>query len=144
MTRHTYETFDGEEGLPARRLKPPARLVGRVRVVFAQTVANCAAEQFKPSDSPLLERYAEVVVFAETAFAKLSEQGAVIGEKISPWFWVHASAVKTLNALALRLRLSPQSRSQRAPKTVATPSSYYDTMELEEEGSDDDDGFKPS
>ena len=29
--------------------------------------------------------------------------------KLSPWFTIHASATKTLNGLALRLRLGPQS-----------------------------------
>ena len=142
MTRHTYETFDGEEGLPAHRLKPPARLTGRVRVLFAQTVANCAAEHFRASDSPLLERYVEACAFAEEAAGKINEQGAVIGDKPSPWFTVFTSATKSMTNLALRLRLSPQGRALRAPKTQPMPRSYYDEME-DEEGSDDDD-FKPS
>jgi hypothetical protein len=33
--------------------------------------------------------------------------------------------------MALRLRISPQARAPKAPKTVPAPTSYYDRMELE-------------
>jgi hypothetical protein len=93
---------------------------------------------FTGPNRPLLERYADVSAIAEKAAAEMAACGAVIDGRPSPWFVVHASAVKTMNALALRLRISPQSRAPRAPKTLAAPKSYYDLMD--EEGDDADDG----
>jgi phage terminase small subunit len=143
--RSTYQTLDTEEysGEAApRRLKPSARMQGRARNIFNETVNDCAIGHFRKSDRPLLERYAEAAVLAEQAADKMAARGAVINDKPSPWFSIYVSATKTMNNLALRLRISPQSRSPRAPKTLATPQSYYDTMELtpEESGNDDGDG----
>ena len=137
--RHTYETFDtpefGRETTP-RRLRPSSRLTGRRRSIFTETVADCAMGHFRKSDRPLLERYCEACALAEQAAAKLAELGVVVDGKLSPWFPAHASACKTANNLALRLRLSPQSRSPRAPKTQAAPPSYYDLMEDDDDGGD--------
>jgi phage terminase small subunit len=142
--RSTYTTYDAVEYSGAatpRRLRPSARLKGRERALFIETVNDCAIGHFRKSDRPLLERYVEACALAEQAADELAEHGVVVDGKLSPWFPAHASACKTANNLALRLRLSPQSRSPRAPKTVAAPMSYYDTMELTpEEDSDDDDG----
>jgi len=99
--RSTYETLDSVEytGERTRRLRPPARLQGRAKAIFIETVSGCAVGHFRASDLPLLER--------------------------------HQSATKTIAGLALRLRLGPQSRSPRAPKTAAAPTSYYEELELE-------------
>jgi phage terminase small subunit len=138
--RSTYQTLDTEEfsgDAAPRRLRPSNRLTGRSRDIFTETVNDCALGHFRKSDRALLERFADVSAIAEKAAAEMAAGGAVIEGKPSPWFIVHASAVKTMNALALRLRLSPQSRAPRAPKTLAAPSSFYDTMTLE---GDDGDG----
>jgi hypothetical protein len=104
--------------------------------VFIKTVSGCAVGHFRASDLPLLERYAEACALAEQAAEKLAVEGAVVDDKLSPWFTAHQGACKTVSSLALRLRLGPQSRAPRAPKTVAAPTSYYEELELE--GSDDD------
>jgi hypothetical protein len=138
--RKTYETDDADDysGQGTRRLKPPARLQGRERQVFVDTVLGCAAGHFQPADLPLLERYAEAVALAEQAAGELTSTGAVTSDgKPSAWFAIHASACKTVTTLALRLRLGPQSRAPRAPKTTSSATSFYDRMELE---GDDDDG----
>jgi phage terminase small subunit len=141
--RSTYTTYDapefGGEATP-RRLRPSARLKGRERALFTETVADCAMGHFRKSDRPLLERYCEACALAEQAAAKLAELGVVVDGKLSPWFPAHASACKTANNLALRLRLSPQSRSPRAPKTLPAPQSYYDVMDLTEDSDDGGDG----
>lgn len=63
-------------------------------------------------------------------------------DRPSPWFAIHERATKGLVALALRLRLGPQSRASKAPKSEpAANLSYYDGMTLE--GRDDDDDVKP-
>ena len=134
--------FDGEG---SKRLRPPQRLQGRAKAIFIDTVSGCDPRHFRSADLPLLERYAEACAMCEQAAEKLAAEGMVVDDKVNPWFSVHASATKTVNGLALRLRLGPQSRAPRAPKTVPAPTSYYETLELE--ANDDDDGtggVKPS
>jgi phage terminase small subunit len=80
----------------------------------------------------LLCRWAELTVMAEQAAGELQASGMVTADgKVSPWFSIHQQATKSLNALALRLRLGPQSRARKAPKTLAAPLSYFDLQELE-------------
>jgi hypothetical protein len=139
--RSTYTTYDTPEfsGEAApKRLRPSARLTGRARSIFTETVNDCAMGHFRKSDRPLLERFAETSALAEHAADEMATNGVVREDRASPWFGVYVSAIKTMNNLALRLRLSPQSRSPRAPKTVAAPSSFYDTWEPEENEGDDD------
>jgi hypothetical protein len=54
----------------------------------------------------------------------------------SPWLAVHSSAVRSMVALAVKLRLSPKARTpgQRAGK--APSMSYYDIMRLERQHED--------
>ena len=140
MARH-YRTDDvlDYSGQATRRLRPPARLKGRARAIFVATVSGCATEHFRSSDLPFLERFAESSALAEEAAEKLADEGMVTHDnKLSPWFAAHQAATKTMNSLALRLRLTPQSRSPRAVKTQPGPQSYYDLMKLE--GSRDGDG----
>lgn len=78
---------------------------------------------------------------AEQAAGELQAQGMVTADgKVSPWFTIHQQATKTLNALALRLRLGPQSRVNKAPKTRAGMVSYYERMMLEGELDDTTNG----
>jgi hypothetical protein len=80
----------------------------------------------------LLCRWAEVTVMAEMAAAELQANGLLAPDrKPSVWFRIHLEATKALSGLALRLRLGPQSRAPRAPKTKAASISYYDRMTLE-------------
>ena len=54
--------------------------------------------------------------------------------KLSPWFAIHQKTTKAMTGLALRLRLSPQSRVAKASKkTPAAPVSYYERMRLLED-----------
>ena len=139
MGRH-YDTDDVLEfdGRATRRLHPPKRLSGRAKAIFIETVSGCDPRHFRSSDLHLLERYAEAMALSEQAAAMLAEEGSVVDGKVSSWFLVHQGATKTASGLALRLRLGPQSRAPRAPKTEpVTATSYYDQLELE---GDDDDG----
>jgi len=71
---------------------------------------------------------------AEQAARELAASGIVAADgRVSPWFSIHQQATKGLTALALRLRLGPQSRASKAPKTLAGPVSYYDRRTLEGE-----------
>jgi len=136
--RH-YDTDDVLEfdGRATRRLRPPARLQGRAKAVFIETVTGCDPRHFCSSDVHLLERYAEATAAAEQAAEKLAAEGSVVDGKVSPWFQVHQGAAKTASGLALRLRLGPQSRAPRAPKTEPmAATSYYEQLELEGDDAD--------
>jgi len=143
VARHYEDDTVDFTGEATRRLRPPPRLQGRAKEIFIATVTGCDPRHFCPADLPFLERFAESSALAEEAAAKLVEEGVVVDGKPNPWFAVHQASCKTMNALALRLRLTPQSRSPRAPKTVPAPTSYYETLELEA-NDDDGTGSKPS
>jgi phage terminase small subunit len=142
MARHYEDDTVDFTGEATRRLRPPSRLQGRAKDIFIEVVTGCDPRHFRPADLPLLERYAEACALAEKAAEMLAAEGAVVDDKVNPWFSVHASATKTVNGLALRLRLGPQSRAPRQPKTIPQPTSYYERLELEAD--DDDGGTKPS
>ena len=77
-------------------------------------------------------------MLADRAAAEMATGNLVENGLPSPWIAIHEKATKQLIALSLRLRLSPQSRMDKAPKTQAAKDlSYYDRMLLE---GDDDDG----
>src|SRR5262249_19131437 len=140
--RQPHETLDVVPyGLDHRRLRPPDSLGEPERRAFADLVLSCPVAQFQAADLPLLCRWAELTVMAETAAGELTAGGMVTRDgKISPWFAIHERATKGLVALALRLRLAPQSRAKKAPKVKPGPVSYYDRMRVLE-GELGDDGL---
>jgi phage terminase small subunit len=127
--------------LGSQRLQPPASLGEAERLAFIDLIASVPAAQFQASDVPLICRWCEACVMAETAAAELREHGMVVstkeGQKPSPWFTIHQQATKTMKDLALRLKLSPQARHAKAPKTIAQSMSAYERLAME--GDDDND-----
>ena len=120
------------------RLRPPASLSEPQKAAFLDLVTACPATQFEPSDIPLLVRWCELCVMAESANVELQASGMLAPDgKPSPWFRIHLEATKALSGLALRLRLGPQSRTPKAPKTKTTTVSYYERMTLEGISRDD-------
>jgi hypothetical protein len=104
------------------------------RQLFLDVVLANDPTHFKPSDMPLLCRYAEANALAARAAAALLQAGPiVVGNKLSPWLTVHAAATKEASALAMRLRLSPQARMPNNPKRSQQPLSVYERMRLERE-----------
>jgi phage terminase small subunit len=130
-------------GLPDGRLRPPASLGQLEKQAFLDLISRVPAGQFRESDLPLLCRWCEASVMAEQAAGELAAGGMVVDGRVSPWFGIHERATKSLVALALRLRLSPQARADKAPKALPGPVSYYDLKALEN-GGDDDDKVEPS
>jgi len=97
--RHTYETFDTPEfsGEAApRRLKPSARLTGRARAIFTETVADCVLGHFKPSDRPILEAYCRAAALVEQAGEELAGHSPVIKDKPSPWVGIYVAAEQNI------------------------------------------------
>jgi hypothetical protein len=136
--RTPFETTDAVPyGVNKRRLSPPASLGDAERQAFLDLVTTCPAGQFQPSDLPLLCRWAELVVMAETAAKTMAREGMLKPDgKPSGHFAIHRETVRALNGLALRLRLGPQSRAQKAPRRTVSPVSYYERTQLLEDASD--------
>jgi len=122
-------TAFGEPG----RLSPPATLGEAEKRAFLDLVMSCPAGQFAPCDLPLLSAWSETVALRERMATRMAVEGE-LDEKGKPSgaFTIHKEATKTLNSLALRLRVSPQSRMQKAPKREVSVS-YYERLELEAE-----------
>jgi phage terminase small subunit len=103
------------------------------RQLFVDIVLANDPTHFKPSDLPLLCRYCEANAMAARAAAAMAKPEAMVNEdEASPWVSVYVAMTKTAAGLAIRLRLSPQSRMPHGPpKRPAQPVSYYDRMRLE-------------
>jgi len=99
-----------------QRLDPPDCLAPDERRRFVELVGACDPQHFRASDLPLLCRYVEADALAERAAMELQATGPVVDGKASPWLVVQEKAVRAMVALSMRLRLSPQSRTD--PKTV--------------------------
>jgi hypothetical protein len=142
--RKPFTTYDVQPFGAWDRLKPPASLGKPERRAFFDLISRVPAGQFCEADLPLICRWAELTVMAEQAAGELAAQGMVTADgKVSPWFSIHQQATKGLTLLALRLRLGPQSRASKAPKTLVGELSYYDRRALED-GLDDEDEAEPS
>ena len=138
MGRKPFITTDVVEfGADSRRLQPPDCLGELQKRAFIDLITSVPRGQFRASDLPLLARYAELVVMAETAAFHLGADGMVTPEgQVSPWFRVHRDVSRELRVLSQRLRLDPKARTKKAPKTQTGHVSYYEEMNLE--GYDDD------
>ena len=97
-------------------LKPPAHLGKDERRRFIDLVESVDTTHFRPGDLPLICRYVEADALAERAAAELRRDGPVLDGKPNAWLTVQEKSVRALVALSMRLRLSPQSRTD--PKTV--------------------------
>ena len=97
----------------APRLEPPDSLSPNARIIFNQIINNVDPTHFSEVDLPLLEGYANSAALSTEAAHHLSEAGAVVDGKVSPWLGVAEKAHKQLVALSARLRICPQSRFDR-------------------------------
>jgi len=139
--RKPFTTIDVSPfDMPVERLQPPPHLGHAATRIFRSLVASVPAAQFKPSDLSLVCRWCEWTAIADRAAAEIAT-GELVDEhgRPSPWIAIAERASKQLVALSLRLRLGPQSRASKAPKTEAPgQQSYYERMAAE--GNEDGDG----
>jgi phage terminase small subunit len=110
------------------RLEPPASLGGVARETFVTVVGGTEPGHFHLSDLPLLCRYCEAVSLAKRCEEELARTLTVRG-KPSPYVEILASAVRSIDLMATKLRLSPRARvaSARSPRQQG-PMSYYDRI----------------
>jgi phage terminase small subunit len=109
-----------------KRLKPPATLSELACKEFTRIVAAEPAAHFKESDLSLLVQYCEAVAMAERAVHELQRDDAPVR-----WLTLWEKATRTMTALSMRLRISPQSRAPNNPKREKL--SWYERMALERE-----------
>jgi hypothetical protein len=115
-----------------QRLSVPDSLSDAAKRHFVDLVTTTHSRHVHPSDIPLLSRWAELCAIAERAEFEMSRPNGLVTPdgKQTVWFGIHASATKSLNGLALRLRLGPQSRQPKQSKKVVESVSYYDEMRM--------------
>jgi len=110
-------------------VQPPATLSKPARAVFLDLVGDCHPEHFEDSDVGLLCQYCEAQAMAERAAAELQNGTG----KTADWalkLWEKAN--KVMSGLALRLRLGPQSRREKAK--VERPLTWDEKFRLEKFG----------
>jgi phage terminase small subunit len=106
----------------------PDGLSPAARKEFLRVVMTEKATHFTASDLSLLVQYCEACALAERAIAHLQRNTA------PRWLTTWQTAVKVMKDLAMRLRLSPQSRQPNNPSRKAPERlSFYDRMVLEGE-----------
>jgi phage terminase small subunit len=99
---------------PPPHLAPSPDAPEAVVAVFREILAATPADHFRPGDVPLIQAYAEAIVLARQAAQELTATGPVIGGRTSPWIVVQEKAHRSIAAMAMRLRLSPQHRADRS------------------------------
>jgi len=105
------------------RLEPPKALGEGAARVFRSLVASVDSGHFTRADLPLLVEYSRAVVQADHAQREIDAEGAVVDGKASPWIVVQEKSIRAMVALSMRLRLSPQSRLDRATAGAKSRSS---------------------
>lgn len=92
------------DGTPSR-LATPTGLTTKERALFLQLVNACSPNHLRAADTPLLVTYVQAALLAR----ELGRDP----KKTREW----ERAARTMAALAVRLRLTPQSRTR--PETIA-------------------------
>jgi integrase len=87
------------------------------RRIFIETVAAVPPDHFAAEDAVLLAEYVRVAALARRASEELAVS-ATAGDRPSPWPEVHSQAVRSLDRLAVRLRLG---RPRHVRKTAEHP-----------------------
>jgi phage terminase small subunit len=114
-----------------KRLRPPDGLSEGARTEFLRVVGCEKPTHFTKSDLSLLSQYCEAARLAEKSIAEAMKENPPNQRWLAAW----REATRTMKDLALRLRLSPQSRqSHNHTRPGSTPRSLniYDRMRLAE------------
>jgi phage terminase small subunit len=98
-------------------IEPREGLSPEIDEIFRAIVAAVPVEHFRPADGHLVEQYSQAILLARRAYAELEQSGPIREDgKRSPWVDVLEKAHRSSVALAAKLRLAPQQRTD--PKTT--------------------------
>jgi phage terminase small subunit len=118
-----------------KRLKPPETLSEGARAEFGRVVTAEKADHFRRSDLSMLCQYCESAALAEVAIKEARRESPPNARWLAAW----REATRTMKDLALRLRLSPQSRQTHNHTRPEPRLSYYEREALGLEDGDSDD-----
>jgi len=108
-------------------IQSPNSLSEPARKAFIALVASLPPDHFEAADRSLIARYAVASVLAEGAETTL-QADPTDTKALALW----EKATRTMSALALRLRLGPQSRREKAK--VQRPLTWTDEFRLRQTG----------
>ena len=109
-------------------VQPPPTLSEAAKEIFLDLVSSVDPAHFENSDVGLLSQYCEAQAMAERAAAVLSGTGEAADWALRLW----EKANKVMSGLALRLRLGPQRRREKAK--VERPLTWDEKFRLEKFG----------
>jgi hypothetical protein len=109
-----------------KRLHPPPGLSEAARAEFLRIICCERPDHFRDSDLSMLCQFCEAAALAELAIKEALRESPPNGRWMMSW----REGTRTMKDLALRLRLSPQSRMPNNPKRPERVS-YYERQELE-------------
>jgi len=109
-------------------VQPPATLSDPARKIFLELVASCDPAHFEDADVGILAQFCEAQALAERAAQELQKESPPNSRWLAAW----KEGTKTMKDLALRLRLSPQSRREKAK--VKRPLTWDENFRLEKFG----------
>ena len=96
-----------------------------------QVVSGCKPGHFTGGDVPILVAYCQSLAQLARANRALAKEGDVLDNgKINPWCLVAEKAGRAVAMYCMRLRCSPQARSQYV-KAADEPMSVYDRLKLQ-------------
>jgi hypothetical protein len=123
------------DGKPSR-LRPREGAPKSVKAIFHEVVMSVPADHFRPADGYLVEAYAQVIALGREAYDLLERDGTTLPDgRLSPQVTALEKYHRSSVALAARLRLAPQSRTEAksTARQKLGPMSVYDMMDLEED-----------
>jgi len=109
-------------------VQPPVTLSDPARKIFLELVASCDPAHFEDADVGILAQFCEAQALAERAAQELQKESPPNSRWLAAW----KEGTKTMKDLALRLRLSPQSRREKAK--VKRPLTWDENFRLEKFG----------
>jgi hypothetical protein len=127
MPRRSRADIEMDEVAPPSRavtLAAPESLSPAARAAFVTLVGSCEPGHFQDCDVSLIARYAVAIIMCERAEAAL-QADPNDGKALALW----EKATRAMSGLALRLRLGPQSRREKAK--VGRPLSWSDRFALD-------------
>jgi hypothetical protein len=136
MPRQTSASHAFKVRSSSERLRPPAELTAAEKKIFVALVMSVKPEHFQSGDMPLLTAYAHACALEIDLARKIAKDD----KAMLRW----EKTCKTMVALSLRLRLSPQSRTptHTAPRPSSgrplPPANYFEQMRLANGGDGDE------
>jgi len=97
----------------SNKLTTPSDLSPAASAHWRRVAAAAGQGLLTPADAPLLVEFCRALALADECHAAIAAEGLIVAGRQNPSVAVLAQQVKSIVALAARLRLCPQSRHDR-------------------------------